>query len=130
MPYLLSKLIVHPRGIQFIVGFYFLIAFLFSILYFSILPYFDETESIKSIHANSNMTISFVDCLYFSITSQATVGYGDLIPITNPTKILVSIQVFFGYFYLCFSISIFTARTILKSKKLTPLLRYKNTLIE
>lgn len=130
MLYILTKLIVHHRGVQFIIGFYFIIALFFSILYFNILPFLEGTESIKSIHLNSNSPISFVDCLYFSITSQATVGYGDLIPITNSTKILVSIQVFFGYFYLCFSISIFTARTILKSKKLTPLLRYKNTLIE
>jgi hypothetical protein len=114
---LLSKLITHPRGIFYILFFYFIVAVAFSFLYFSLIPALENNESLRFLHSKAPYQISYIDCLYFSITSQATVGYGDIIPITNLAKILVSLQVFFGYFYLCFSISIFTARAVLKSKK-------------
>lgn len=128
--YLLSKLITHPKGIFYILFFYLFVAFVFSLLYHSLIPSLENSESLRFVHSKVPYQISYIDCLYFSITSQATVGYGDIIPVTNLSKILVSIQVFFGYFYLCFSISIFTARAVLKSKKMSTILSYKTTIIE
>lgn len=34
----------------------------------------------------------YLDCLYFSIITSCLLGYGDIYPITNTSKILVSIQ--------------------------------------
>ena len=34
----------------------------------------------------------YLDCLYFSIITSCLLGYGDIYPITNMSKILVSIQ--------------------------------------
>jgi voltage-gated potassium channel len=127
---LLAKLITHPRGFYFIIFFFFIVSLFFSFLYYSILPSLENKESLKFVHGNLYHKISLVDCIYFSVTSQATVGYGDIIPITDLSKLFVSIQVFFGYFYLCFSISIFTARSIIKSKKIATYLSYKTTMIE
>ena len=34
----------------------------------------------------------YLDCLYFSIITSCLLGYGDIYPITNTSKVLVSVQ--------------------------------------
>lgn len=40
---------------------------------------------------------SFIDCLYFSIATFATVGYGDVVPVTIFEKVLVISEIVIGY---------------------------------
>lgn len=47
-----------------------------------------EGEKIKE----QNFFQRYLDCLYFSIITSCLLGYGDIYPITNISKILVSIQ--------------------------------------
>jgi len=61
--------------------------------------------------------VSFLDRLYFSMTTQATIGYGDIIPTSVSEKTCSIVQGVFGYFYLAFLASICTAEAILKSKQ-------------
>lgn len=43
-----------------------------------------------------------VSALYFSLTTMATVGYGDLVPLDDPTRILVMTEMFSGLLMLVF----------------------------
>lgn len=47
-----------------------------------------ESEKIKE----QNFFQRYLDCLYFSIITSCLLGYGDIYPMTNISKILVSIQ--------------------------------------
>lgn len=50
----------------------------------------DEGKKIK----NQSYPQIYLDSLYFSIITSCLLGYGDIYPITNISKILVSIQSF------------------------------------
>jgi len=49
-----------------------------------------ESEKIKE----QNFFQRYLDCLYFSIITSCLLGYGDIYPITNMSKVFVSIQGF------------------------------------
>lgn len=49
--------------------------------------------------------ISFPESLYFSITTLAAVGYGDITPLSNIARVLVSLQIVFGALLLLFGFS-------------------------
>ncbi|MFN4152938.1 MAG: potassium channel family protein, partial [Candidatus Sericytochromatia bacterium] len=46
-----------------------------------------------------NKNLNCIDSLYFSVISSLTIGYGDICPTSSWTKILVMVQVLFGFFY-------------------------------
>jgi hypothetical protein len=50
----------------------------------------NEREKIN----NQNFGQKYLDCLYFSIITSCLLGYGDIYPITNLSKIMVSLQAF------------------------------------
>ena len=129
MVQILFKLINNPRNVYYIILFYLAVSVLFSLCYFIILPLFEGHPSLKyNISTQSSSYVNdYFDCFYFSITSQTTVGYGDIIPASFLGKTITAIQVIFGYFYLAFTISIFTCKAILKSDRFKSfLLRYTN----
>lgn len=43
-----------------------------------------------------NRLDNYIDCLYFSAVSILTIGYGDIVPISKMSKILVMIEAFLG----------------------------------
>jgi hypothetical protein len=47
-----------------------------------------ESEKIKE----QNFFQRYLDCLYFSIITSCLLGYGDIYPITNISKLFVSTQ--------------------------------------
>lgn len=50
-------------------------------------------------------TISFSQALYFSIITVSTVGYGDVVPRSDPVRVIVAIQIIFGVILLLFGFS-------------------------
>jgi len=50
--------------------------------------YYEYREQFNGLSDDS----SFLDCFYFSFTTFSTVGYGDISPKTNLTKLLVLSQ--------------------------------------
>lgn len=62
---------------------------LFSFLYY-IAYYYLETES--PYHTKYEKKYNYFDFLFFSISTQSTIGYGDVSPTHNITKFLTSLQ--------------------------------------
>jgi len=60
----------------------------------------------------SLMDKSFLDCLYFSVVTFATVGYGDILPITPLEKIIVVTEIMIGYLMGGLLIAILAKRVI------------------
>jgi hypothetical protein len=77
---------------------YFLAIFCFSVLYVYI---------IRRDEAAFSAALDLGDALYFSIVTMTTTGYGDIIPKSGSAKLLVSIQILFGFFYNILFFSIF-----------------------
>jgi len=116
---MLRRMIENPRSIYYILAVYILAFLVFSLFYHIVLPI---AEGSSSLQYNGNLTPglkvdNYFDCLYFSITTQTKVGYGDIVPLTTGGKITTSLQVIFGYFYLAFIIALIVARGVLKSEK-------------
>jgi len=53
--------------------------------------------------------LSILDAVYFSLITIATVGYGDINPLTKGAKILVIMEVFLGLLYMLFVVSVFVS---------------------
>jgi voltage-gated potassium channel len=80
-------------------------------------------EGNSPLGHNSNQSprtavVSFLDCLYFIVTTQKTVGYGDIIPIFVLGNACSIVQGVFGYLYLAFLISILASKAIMESRKI------------
>ncbi|MFZ7134673.1 MAG: potassium channel family protein [Eubacteriales bacterium] len=78
--------------IKFYIPFVTLFVFTFSIIYY-------RSGGLNFINNNSTL-LSFLDCFYFSTVTFFTLGFGDIRPITNFTKILVIIQEFLSFILL------------------------------
>jgi voltage-gated potassium channel len=55
--------------------------------------------------------LSFTESLYFSLVTLATVGYGDIIPATNLTRMLAGFEVVCGVLLLLFGVNEIIAHT-------------------
>jgi|SaaInlStandDraft_1057018.scaffolds.fasta_scaffold124128_2 hypothetical protein len=57
----------------------------------------------------SNHSFSYLkevpDFIYFSITTFATVGYGDIIPVSSIAKILVTLEIFLSFLIIVFALA-------------------------
>ena len=49
--------------------------------------------------------LTFTECLYFSIITLSTVGYGDMVPLSSPIRLIVSVQIVCGVVLLLFGLS-------------------------
>ena len=57
----------------------------------------------------SEAFLCFQDCLYFSLVTSTTVGYGDMVPVSPGAKFLVGIQVILSFFLIAFGAGYFFA---------------------
>jgi voltage-gated potassium channel Kch len=49
-----------------------------------------------------NVVLSKWDALYFTVTTLATVGYGDIRPVSTGARILITLQIIFGFIFVVF----------------------------
>jgi len=56
----------------------------------------DKTETLRQA------VLCFQDCLYFSLVTSTTVGYGDIVPSASITKFLVGVQVLVSFLLIAF----------------------------
>jgi len=61
--------------------------------------------------------LNILDSIYFSLITIATVGYGDISPVSAPAKILSMSQVLIGLLYVLFVIVIFLSVYIRNHEK-------------
>lgn len=82
--------------------FYSLIVIVFGCIYQIIDRY------LPGLHFQYNgewQKLTFSDSLYFSIITLSTVGYGDIEPVSNLVRVLVSVEIIFGVLLLLFGFS-------------------------
>lgn len=72
---------------------------IFSLIYY-LLYYYDETSFTNTLKNKKTMT--YFDFLYFSLTTQTTVGYGDIHPTTHLSRTFNMIQLLFVYISVVF----------------------------
>ena len=53
--------------------------------------------------------LCFLDCVYFSLITSTTVGYGDIVPVSHMTRALVGMQVLVSFFLIAFGAGYFFA---------------------
>jgi voltage-gated potassium channel len=73
---------------------YLIIALIWTLLYS--LLYAADPGSISGLPAQPSLW----DCLYFSLTTLTTLGYGDVLPVSAPARTLAGVEVALGQFYL------------------------------
>jgi hypothetical protein len=66
------------------------VAIIFAFIYMFYVKYYSTNKDSEFNGLNSSS--SLIDFLYFSLTIQSTVGFGDSYPISQSAKILVMIQ--------------------------------------
>ena len=82
--------------------FYSLIVIVFACVYRII----DRYSAVFHFQYNGEwQKLTFSDSLYFSIITLSTVGYGDIEPVSNLVRILVSVEIIFGVLLLLFGFS-------------------------
>lgn len=99
----------------------FFFAFVFAIAYLpfpewlptwiqGLAPSFHQTTGIYS-----GRTLTFSDCLYFSVVTFTTLGFGDVVADNASARFLVALEVIFGYVMLGGLISIFSNKLASRS---------------
>jgi len=69
--------------------------------------YFLSSSIVFSVGKLDGIQPGFLAYLYYSIVTSTTLGFGDLVPLTNVARLVVSTEVILGYFMLGGLISIF-----------------------
>jgi len=117
-------LVQNRRAHYWILAIFLLVALLFSALY-AFLPETGPNPSlIFNLKENPNKPVSgFITYFYFSITTQTKVGFGDIVPASDPAKIITIIQVLFGYFYIILTVVVYVAKMLVRSTRFASLVR-------
>ena len=72
---------------------------------FTALQFLDPTHFKVNNGIGNNGLSVFFDLSYFSLITFSSVGFGDIVPITVPAKILVTLEVLLRFFVLVFGIA-------------------------
>lgn len=86
---------------------YVLIALLFARLYFLLVALDPSSFNLPVAAAARGPDLLHVDMLYFSLVTLATVGYGDILPVSDTARMLAVIEATFGQFYVAVIVAAF-----------------------
>ena len=93
---------------------YMLLCFSFAILYIFLEAFWPGSFFVD--HGRDiDGRLDFPDLLYFSITTQTTLGYGDMTPISPHARSATSLQSILGVFYIAILISRFVSMFVARS---------------
>ena len=81
--------------------FYSLIIIIFAAIY-RIIEILSKVQHF-AIHGVAR-DLTFVESMYFSLVTLSTLGYGDIVPITNAIRFIVGVQTFFGTMLFFFGV--------------------------
>jgi voltage-gated potassium channel len=94
-------------GIFATIAAYLLIAFLFSQLYLIVLDWSPGSFDLPIAAAQRTTSQLHADMLYFSMITLATVGYGDILPVSSTARALAMIEATVGQFYVAVIVAAF-----------------------
>jgi len=73
---------------------------------------------IGTIYLHNNESWSYVDSFYFSTITLTTVGYGDLVPTKDSSKIFISIYAIFGISVMLYVLGSVVGRLVVEQEQL------------
>ena len=84
------------KRVNLILGLDVIIVIIFSIIYYY-LQFWVKNSFVRSTEENTadpqGSKFTFLECLHFSIVTQSTLGYGDMIPTGNIPVVINTIQI-------------------------------------
>jgi len=109
-----------------VIGIDFLFVLVFAFVYADLLPWLQGGPALRFNIVRERAIFDgpvtdYLHCFYFSVVTQMTVGFGDIIPVSEPARLVVSLQAAFGYFYLAVLVSVLVGR-VFSSKRILVLL--------
>ena len=96
-----------PDGIFATIVAYLLVALIFGQLYAIALVWNPDALHLTVPLAQMTPQARGGEILYFSIVTMSTVGYGDVLPTSEFTRMLAAIQAVFGQFYVAVIVAVF-----------------------
>ncbi|MBD3184123.1 hypothetical protein GF312_17695 [Candidatus Poribacteria bacterium] len=99
------------RSIELWAGWSAIIAFIFGIIYWRFFP----DKIAYSVGDLSEDRLCFRSYMYYSVVTLTTLGYGDIVPLTNKARLVVGIEVICGYVMLGGLVSIFATKFATRS---------------
>ncbi|MEZ5667025.1 MAG: potassium channel family protein [Alphaproteobacteria bacterium] len=88
------------RGLTFVTApaFAFITFYMFNVIVFAALYRLIDRYSLASHFRIDGVArdMTFAECLYFSVVTLSTVGYGDIVPASDSARLIVSLQVVLG----------------------------------
>jgi hypothetical protein len=94
-------------GILATVVVYVLIAVMFSRLYVLLLTANPQSFDLPVAVAERTQNLLQVDMLYYSLITQCSVGYGDILPASDVARMLAVTQAIVGQFYMAVVVAVF-----------------------
>jgi hypothetical protein len=94
-------------GIFATVASYLLIAFIFAQVYLFVLIWTPDSFQLPLAADQRSPQGLQTDMIYFSLITLATVGYGDILPTSDVTRMLAVIEAVIGQFYVAVVVAIF-----------------------
>jgi len=86
---------------------YVLVAIIFSRLYLLLIAANPASFSLPVAAAERTPHLLQVDLLYYSLITQCSVGYGDILPASDVARMLAVVQAIVGQFYMAVVVAIF-----------------------
>jgi voltage-gated potassium channel len=81
--------------------FYMIIIIVFGCFY-AILENFSAVSGTHFLVNGSPQQLAFKDAMYFAVVTLSTLGYGDIVPVSDQARLLVSIEIITGVLLLLF----------------------------
>jgi voltage-gated potassium channel len=86
---------------------YVIVAIIFSRLYLLLIAANPASFALPMDAAQRTPHLLQVDLLYYSLVTQCSVGYGDVLPVSDAARMLAVIQAVVGQFYMAVVVAIF-----------------------
>jgi hypothetical protein len=86
---------------------YLLLALLFAQLYLCLIVWDPASFTLPVMAASRSTSLLQADLTYFSLVTQATVGYGDVLPASHTARMLAMFQAVAGQFYFAVIVAFF-----------------------
>ena len=94
-------------GVFATVAVYLLVAIIFAQLYLLLIAANPQSFDLMVPAAERTPRLLQVDMIYYSLITQCSVGYGDVLPMSDTARMLAVIQAVVGQFYMAVVVAIF-----------------------